>query len=240
MGEAWGEGSSDFPFGSPVARVFVVAGEAIVREGVVHILESTPDFVVVGQAATARVAISAMRGLHPDLVVTDGRLPASDGVSLVRTAQEQVDGVACVVLTAPDDPTIRRRCWLAGAAACVSRDAPATELLRVCRDVAAGGRPLTCDAASARPASVAPADDADLAVVLAGLTAQERRIAQLLSQGMTNRQIALTLYLSERTVRNYVSNVLVKLNVANRTQAATYVTRLLADLRGHPGATEPG
>lgn len=223
----------DYPFGSRTVRTFVVAREAIIREGVTRILEGARDFVVVGQAATARVALGGILTLRPDLVITDVVLPAGDGVDLIREVRRGLERTTCMILSSSRDVALMRRAWAAGAVACMMLETPSAEFLRVCRD-AANGRvtPMAAaDDSAPRIGTAAGSWDVLMTALPDHLTPQERRILLLLGRGMTNREIATALFLSERTVRNYVSNVLDKLDVTNRTQAATYVTRLVDDLR---------
>lgn len=238
MGRESPPDGEDFPFGAATVRVFVVHGDAIARAGVVHILEGAQEFVVVGQAATARVALGGILTLRPDLVITDAVLPASDGIALIQDVRSRIDGITCLVLSTSQDTGVLRRARAAGAVACMLMNTSAAELVRVCLAVARGQAPPLLEG-EVTPGVGLAVHDQLLAALPNHLTLQERRILLLLADGRTNREISQSLYLSERTVRNYVSHVLGKLGVANRTQAATFVTRVAEDLRGRQTFAEP-
>lgn len=205
-------------------RVFLVDDHEVVRRGVADFLQSEHDLEVVGDAGTAAEALARVPALRPDVVVLDVRLPDGDGVSVCRELRARLD-VACLMLTSFDDDEALFDAILAGAAGYVLKQVRGTDLVEAIRTVAAGGSTLDPRATSrvmARMRDQAhPAEDP-----LASLTAQERRILELVGQGLTNRQIGAELFLAEKTVKNYVSSLLAKLGLERRVQAAVLATRL--------------
>jgi DNA-binding NarL/FixJ family response regulator len=208
-----------------VARisVFLVDDHEIVRRGLRELLEAEPDLVVVGEAAGVEEALARVPAANPQVAVLDVRLPDGDGVSLCRELRDALPGLACLMLTSFADDEALLDAVLAGAAGYVLKDVRGNALVAGIRTVAAGGSLLDPRAASLvlerwrEPAKADP---------LAALSEQERKILALIGEGLTNREIAARLFLAEKTVKNYVSNVLAKLGLQRRTQVAVLATEL--------------
>ncbi len=205
-------------------RVFLLDDHEIVRAGLRSLLEATDDIVVVGEAGTVEEALARIPPTKPDVAILDVRLPDGSGVEVCREVRSRNPEIACVMLTSYADDEALFAAIMAGAAGYVLKQVEGTNLVDDVRRVAAGQSlldPAVTERVLARLRK-GPEEDPRLA----SLTAQERRILDLIAEGQTNRQIAGELYLAEKTVKNYVSNVLSKLGMERRTQAATYAARL--------------
>ena len=215
--------SEDQAGASPI-KVFLLDDHEIVRQGVRDLLEIQPDIQVIGEAGTASSALARIPALRPDVAILDVRLPDGDGVSVCRDIRSRVPEVACLMLTSVDDDEALFNAIMAGAAGYVLKDINGTDLVGAVRTVAAGQSMLDPKAASQLMARLR--DAATRRDPLEGLTSQERRILELLGEGLTNRQIGERMYLAEKTVKNYVSALFAKLGVERRTQAAVYASRV--------------
>jgi two-component system response regulator DevR len=214
----------------PVIRIFLLDDHEVVRRGVRELLEGEEDMTVVGEAGTAEEALARIPAVRPDVAVLDVRLPDGDGVSVCREIRSRRPDVQCLMLTSFADDEALFSAIMAGAAGYVLKQVKGTDLIDGVRRVGRGESLL--DPSVTRRVLErlrAPADDE-----LAGLTDQERRILDLIAEGYTNRQIADHMYLAEKTVKNYVSNLLAKLGMSRRTEAAVYAARL-AERRRHEG-----
>ncbi len=205
-------------------RVFLLDDHEIVRTGLRSLFEAAEDFVVVGEAATAAEAVDRIPPTRPDVAILDVRLPDGSGIEVCRDIRSASPEIACVMLTSYADDEALLASIMAGAAGYVLKQVGAVSLVDDVRRVAEG-QSLLDPALAARVLErlQQPSDEDPL---LASLTPQERRILDLVADGQTNRQIAGTLYLAEKTVKNYVSNLLAKLGMERRTQAASYATRV--------------
>ena len=205
-------------------RVFLLDDHEVVRQGVAALLESQPDMVVVGEAATAAQALARIPALRPDVAVLDVRLPDGDGVSVCRELRNKMPDLVCLMLTSYGDDEALFESVMAGAAGYVLKEVRGGDLINAIRVVANGGS-LLDQAATAklftRLRSQTTNEDP-----LRELTEQERKVLDLIGHGMTNRQIGAELYLAEKTVKNYVSSLLAKLGMQRRTQAAVFATEL--------------
>jgi two-component system response regulator DevR len=217
-----------------VSTVFLVDDHEVVRQGLRRLLEADGGFQVVGEAATAAEARARIPALRPDVAVLDVRLPDGDGVTLCRDIRSAVPEVACLMLTSFADDEALAAAVLAGASGYVLKEVRGRDLVERVRAVAAGEQLL--DRATVERQLEAlrrrPGDPA--ARALEELTPREREILELIGRGRTNRQIAAELYLAEKTVKNYVSNLLAKLGMARRTEVAALAARL-DERRSHPG-----
>ncbi len=205
-------------------RVFLLDDHEIVRRGVRDLLESEPGIVVIGEAGTAASALARIPALRPDVAVLDVRLPDGDGVTVCREIRSRMPEVACLMLTSFSDDEALFESIMAGAAGYVLKQIRETDLVGAVRTVASGQSILDPRAASQvmeRLRSHTQHPDP-----LAGLSGQERRILELIGEGLTNRQIGERMFLAEKTVKNYVSSVFAKLGMQRRTQAAAYAARL--------------
>jgi DNA-binding NarL/FixJ family response regulator len=204
-------------------RVFLVDDHEIVRRGVREVLEAEADLSVVGEAGSVAEALVRLPLLRTDVAVLDLRLPDGTGVELCRELRSLLPALGCLVLTSYADVEALFAGSMAGAAGYVLKQSRGGELVHAVRTVAAGGSLLDPRAAAVvmqrmrAPAAPDP---------LAGLSDQERRILELIGEGLTNREIGQRLFLSEKTVKNYVSNVLGKLGMHRRTEVAVLATRV--------------
>jgi DNA-binding NarL/FixJ family response regulator len=204
--------------------VFLVDDHEIVRRGVRDLLESQPDIVVVGEAGTAEAALADIPALRPDVAVLDVRLPDGDGVSVCREIRSQVPQVGCLMLTSFGDDEALFDAIMAGAAGYVLKQIRGTDLIGAIRAVASGQSLI--DQKAACRVMDRMRDRARGADPLAALTSPEIKILELIGKGLTNRQIGERLFLAEKTVKNYVSSIFVKLGMERRTQAAAYAVRV--------------
>ena len=210
---------------SPI-RVFLLDDHEVVRRGVRDLLDAEADIEVVGEAGTAAEALARVPVTHPDVAVLDVRLPDGDGVSVCRELRSNQPELQCLMLTSFADDEALFDAILAGAAGYVLKQIRGTDLVGAVRTVAAGGSLLDPRAAAAvmeRMRTPKPADP------LAALTDQERRILELIGEGLTNREIGQRMFLAEKTVKNYVSNLLSKLGLQRRTQVAVLATEVRRD-----------
>jgi DNA-binding NarL/FixJ family response regulator len=207
--------------------VFLLDDHEIVRRGVRELLEAEPDITVVGEAGTAESALARIPALRPDVAVLDVRLPDGDGVSVCREIRSRMPEVACLMLTSFGDDEALFDAIMAGAAGYVLKQIRGTDLVGAVRTVASGQSLLDPQAASKVMRRMR--DQAAQADPLGGLTGQERRILELIGEGLTNRQIGERMYLAEKTVKNYVSALFAKLGMERRTQAAAYAARVFED-----------
>lgn len=204
-------------------RVFLLDDHEVVRRGVRDLLDAEPDISVVGEAGTAAEALVRVEGTTPDVAVLDVRLPDGDGVTVCRELRSRHPDVACLMLTSFADDEALFDAILAGAAGYVLKQIRGADLVGAVRTVAAGGSLLDPRATAAvieRMRTPKPDDP------LASLTEQERRILELIGEGLTNREIGARMFLAEKTVKNYVSNLLSKLGLQRRTQVAVLATEV--------------
>jgi DNA-binding NarL/FixJ family response regulator len=223
--------------GQPAIGVFLLDDHEIVRRGVKELLEAEPDIKVVGEAGTAASALARIPALRPDVAVLDVRLPDGDGVSVCRDIRSSMPEVACLMLTSFGDDEALFDAIMAGAAGYVLKQIRGTDLVGAVRTVASGESMLDPEAASRVMRRMR--DQAQRSDPLAELTPQERRILELIGEGLTNRQIGERMYLAEKTVKNYVSALFAKLGMERRTQAAAYAARVFAE-ESDPAKDGPG
>jgi DNA-binding NarL/FixJ family response regulator len=212
--------------GQPI-RVFLMDDHEIVRCGVRDVLEAEPDIIVVGEAGTAAAALARIPALAPDVAVLDVRLPDGDGVSVCRDIRSALPQVACLMLTSFSGDDALFDAIMAGAAGYVMKQIRGGDLVGAVRTVAAGGSLLDADAARKVMARIR--DQAAKADPLAGLSTQERKVLELIGEGLTNRQIGERMFLAEKTVKNYVSGLFAKLGMERRTQAAAYAAKVFSE-----------
>ena len=205
-------------------RVFLLDDHEVVRRGVKELLEAEGDIAVVGEASTAAEAVARAPAVLPEVAVLDVRLPDGDGVTVCRALRSRLPQLACLMLTSFADDDALYDAVLAGAAGYVLKQIRGSDLIGAVRTVAAGGSLL--DAKATARLLTRLRDEAGRTDPLAKLTEQERRILELIGEGLTNRQIAGRMSLAEKTVKNYVSALLAKLGMERRTQAAVFTTEL--------------
>lgn len=213
---------ADSKVSSRMTSVFLLDDHEVVRRGVQELLSAEDDLEVVGEASTAAEAIARIPVVRPDVAVLDVRLPDGDGIEVCREIRSTSPEVACLMLTSFADDEAFLGAVLAGASGYVLKQIRGSDLVGSIRRVARG-ESLLDPLLVARTRERLGRDEED--VRLGRLSPQERKILDLISQGKTNRDIAGELYLAEKTVKNYVSNVLLKLGMQRRTEAAVFAVR---------------
>jgi two-component system, NarL family, response regulator DevR len=201
-------------------RVFLLDDHEIVRRGIADLFESASDITVVGEAGTAAEALARIPAAAPDVAVLDARLPDGSGIDVCRDIRSTLPNVRCLILTSYDDNDAIFAAVMAGAAGYLLKEIRGNSLLDAVRQVAAGKSlldPSVTERLLTRLREGVPHDEK-----LESLTTREREILALIADGLTNRQIGETLFLAEKTVKNYVSGLLAKLGMERRTQAAVY------------------
>jgi DNA-binding NarL/FixJ family response regulator len=206
-------------------RVFLLDDHEIVRRGLKELLESEGDIEVVGESGLAQEAIRRIPALRPHVAVLDGRLPDGSGIDVCREVRSSHPEIAALILTSYDDDEALFAAIMAGAAGYVLKQVRGNDLLETVRRVAAGQSMLDPAVTQQVLDRLRRGPEEDPA--LAPLTPQERRILELIGEGMTNRQIGETMFLAEKTVKNYVSSLLAKLGFERRTQAAVFAAKHL-------------
>jgi len=217
--------------------VVIVDDHDVVRQGLRRALERTAsDCEVVGEAGTVAEARALVADTGPDVAILDVVLPDGDGIQLCRELHAVHPDTVCLLLTSFPDPHGLLSAALAGAGAYLGKDSSAADLAETVRTLAGGGTLL--------PPELLPdllerlTDTVEEDPRLATLTAQERRVFELIGQGLSNRQIADHLFLAERTIKNYTTRLLDKLQMERRTEAAALAARL-AERRAQAHARQP-
>jgi len=219
------------PRGNPLAmsesetiRAFLLDDHEIVRRGLADLLETQPDIEVVGQASTAAETMSSIGACQPNVAVLDVRLGDSsmNGIEVCREIRSEHPDIACLILTSFADDHAVIEAALAGAAGYVLKQIGGNELLTAIRKVANGSQLLDQAEVRFRMQKLRNSDEG----LVEELTDQEHRIFELIGEGFSNRQIAREMNLAEKTVKNYISNLFIKLGIDRRTQAAALAARL--------------
>jgi len=211
-------------------RVFVVDDHEMVRLGLSSLFDAEDGFEVVGEAATAAAALGRVRATRPDVLLLDVRLGDESGIEVCREVRSAVPSVAVLMITSFSDERAEVDAALAGAAGYFIKDVAGEELIDAVRRVAAGD--VLIDPATSLRTADGNAGEPD--PMWAALSPQEKRVLNLIGEGCTNRQIAQRMYLSERTVKHYVTSLLRKLSMQRRTQAAAFITHLHDQGQGEP------
>ncbi|AGL16968.1 response regulator transcription factor [Actinoplanes sp. N902-109] len=210
-------------------RVFLLDDHEVVRRGLADLLTGTGDIEVVGESGLAVEAAHRIPALRPDVAILDARLPDGNGIDVCRDVRAIDSTIKGLILTSYEDDEALFAAIMAGAAGYVLKQIRGNDLVDAVRRVAAGQSLL--DPAVTQRVLERIRHGVEQPRELAALTDQERRILELIAQGLTNREIAGRMFLAEKTVKNYVSSLLTKLGLERRTQAAVLATRLLGD---HP------
>jgi len=205
-------------------RVFLVDDHEVVRFGVRDLLEATGEFTVVGEAGTVDQALNRLEGLEVDVAVLDVRLPDGNGIELCREIRSRRPEIGCLMLTSFSHDDALVDAAMAGAHGYALKQIRGNDIIDAVRTIAAGG--TTLDAATTRRALDRMQRGTEEQQQLAQLSDQERRIFEFIGEGMSNRQIAERMFLAEKTVKNYVSNLLAKLGMSRRTEAAAMAARI--------------
>jgi DNA-binding NarL/FixJ family response regulator len=202
-------------------RVFLLDDHEVVRRGLRELVEADGDIDVVGEADTAEIALGRIPATRPDVAVLDVRLPDGSGVEVCREVRSRHPEIACLILTSFADDEALLASVMAGAAGFVLKQVRGTDIVDAIRRAAAG-ESLLDPVAVERLVARLRADEEELA----DLTPRERSIFELIGDGCSNREIGEELVLSEKTVKNYVSNLLAKMGMHRRTEVAAYAARL--------------
>jgi len=213
-------------------RLLVVDDHEVVRQGLVALLDRRAGFEVVAQAGSVREAIAAAARHEPDVVVMDVRLPDGSGIEACREIRAAQPATRVVMLTSYPDEEAVLSAIIAGAAGYLLKQVRGRDLVAAIESVGRGDSlldPAVTEKVLQRVRAAASGGAND---ELADLTAQERRILLLVADGKTNKEIAAEVFLSDKTVKNYVSSILSKLNLQRRTQAAAFVAKRHLGERG--------
>jgi len=217
--------SSDPNPGRPPLRLLVVDDHEVVREGLVALLARRDEFQVVAEAGTVAESIAAVRRFEPDLVVMDVRLPDGSGIEACRDIRAEFPATRIVMLTSYPDEEAVLSAILAGASGYLLKQIRGRDLVTALEAVGRGDSlldPAVTERVLERVRRIANGDEKD---ELSDLTSQERKILRLVADGKTNKEIAAEVFLSDKTVKNYVSSILSKLNLQRRAQAAAFVAK---------------
>jgi two-component system, NarL family, response regulator DevR len=207
-------------------NVFLLDDHEVVRAGLRDLLSADDEITVVGEAATAEEALARIPAVNPDVAVLDVRLRdnEADGISVCRDIRSTYPEIACLMLTSYADDEALFAAVMAGAAGYLLKEIRGREIVDSVKRAARGESLLDPTLAQQfidRLRAGGPED-----ALLARLTERERKVLDLVAEGKTNREIGAELYLAEKTVKNYVSNILSKLGMQRRTEAAVFATRL--------------
>ena len=213
--------------GGVTIRVFLLDDHELVREGIRSLLESDEDIEVVGEAATASEALTRVPLAKPDVALLDVRLEEGDGIAVCRDLRAAFPDLACLMLTSFADDEAMYASVMAGASGYVLKQIRSRDLIADVKKVAAGASLMDPRAVARVVERITNPPKKDPAV--ASLSPQEARILDLISEGKTNKQIAEAMFLSENTVKNYVTGLLRKLQMTSRTEAAIYATKLKSE-----------
>jgi two-component system, NarL family, response regulator DevR len=215
-----------------VLRLLVVDDHEIVRQGLVALLDRRPGFEVVAQAGSVAESIDQARLYRPDIVVMDVRLPDGSGVEACRAIRAELPATRVIMLTSfPDDEAVLSAI-VAGASGYLLKQIRARDLVAALEAVGRGESlldPAVTERVLERVRRIAAGDTGD---GLSVLTPQERKILMLVAEGKTNKEIAADVFLSDKTVKNYVSSILSKLNLERRAQAAAFVAKQRSERGG--------
>ena len=206
-------------------RLLVVDDHEVVRQGLVSLLERREHFQVVAEAGTAAEAVEMARKFEPDLVVMDVRLPDGSGIEACREIRSEFPATRVVILTSYPDEEAVLSAIIAGAAGYLLKQIRGRDLVASLESVGRGDSlldPAVTEKVLDRVRRIATGTYTD---EMAQLTQQEQKILLLVAEGKTNKEIASEVFLSDKTVKNYVSSILSKLNLERRAQAAAFVAR---------------
>jgi DNA-binding NarL/FixJ family response regulator len=226
-------GAAERDEGDKRTRIVLVDDHALFRLGMRHLLEKEADLEVIGEAEDARSAIDMAVDQNPDVVLMDLSLPSPGGIEATQRIKRQMPTTAIIVLAAAEDEDSLFDAIKAGAAAFVLKEVNPADLVAVIRRVASGEY-LINDKVFSRPAVASRVlkEFRELAIygqeaapIFAPLSPREVEILDNIAQGMTNKQVAYALSISEQTVKNHMSSILRKLSVNDRTQAVVYAMR---------------
>ncbi|MBK5228404.1 MAG: response regulator transcription factor [Actinobacteria bacterium] len=219
-------------------RVILVDDHEIVRQGLRALLEGEQDIEVVGEADSGKSAVEFVRIHNPDVVVMDVRMPEGSGVEACRDIRAEYPDMQVIMLTSFSDDEALFNSIMAGAAGFVLKQIRGHDLVEAIRKVGAGQSLLDPGVTKRVLERLRKAKFEEKDAKLARLSPQEERILDMVGEGLTNKEIAERIHLSDKTVKNYVSTILQKLEVARRAEAASYVARVRAEETSQHHSTE--
>jgi two-component system, NarL family, response regulator DevR len=200
-------------------RLLIIDDHEMVREGLKAMLTAESDFDIIGDAANAEQAYELIHRLHPDVILLDIRLPGVSGIEICRIVAESYPEIAVIIVTTFTDETLVAQCIQAGARGFIVKDIERFDLKRSIRAVARGEAAIDSKAAVAVLAQLRRSPQVEQVASSEQLSPQQIVILRMIAQGLSSREIATQLYLSENTVKGYVQEILHRLNVKNRTEA---------------------
>jgi DNA-binding NarL/FixJ family response regulator len=211
-------------------RVLLVDDQIIIRQGIKSLLESQSDFEIVGDVQNGKEAITQVEILQPDVVLMDVRMPTMDGVAATGVICQQFANVNVLILTTFDDDEYVSQAMLLGAKGYLLKDTPLEPLANAIRSVYAGHThlgPGLLDKIISPVSNSTPSNSPSAPLEFAELTPREKDVLRLIASGANNREIAQSLFIAERTVKNHVTSILMRLNLRDRTQAAIFANSFL-------------
>lgn len=201
-------------------RILLVDDQSIVREGLASLLTQQPDIEIVGEANNGKIAIEQAQTLQPDVILMDLRMPVMDGIAAIEILTQQAPKIKILVLTTFDDDELVTKAIANGAKGYLLKDTPSEELAQAIRTIHQGYSQMSPGIlAKAIQSHSAPEKTSS---AIANLTHREQEVLQLIASGYNNREIAETLFIAERTVKNHVNHILRTLDLRDRTQAAIF------------------
>jgi DNA-binding NarL/FixJ family response regulator len=214
-------------------RVLVVDDQQLMRDGLASLLDIQPGIEIVGTAANGQEAVQQAQRLSPDIILMDVRMPVMDGITATRQVRQQLPSCQVLMLTTFDDDEYIVKALMAGASGYLLKDIPAEDLAKAVQlayrgiyqlEPSIAGKLIGALAASPASSIISPASAVSPAAIAQqyDLTEREVEVLRLIAQGATNREIAEALVISEGTVKNHISNILSRLGLRDRTQAAIF------------------
>lgn len=210
---------------SGTVHILIADDHSVVRAGLRALIERQPNFRVIAEASTGEEAVQLAKQHRPQVAVLDIRMPGLSGIEACRQIVESVSGCRVIILTSYAEDELLFAAIQAGASGYVLKRIGDNELMHAIERVSRGEGMLDPAMTSSVFTEIRKVNEAQHVAAFANLTAQELSVLALVAEGLTNRQIAVKLYLGEGTVRNYVSSVLAKINASNRAEAAAYAVR---------------
>ncbi|MEQ9235692.1 response regulator [Coleofasciculus sp. E2-BRE-01] len=202
-------------------KIILVDDQSLVRRGLKALLQFEDDFEVIGEADNGETAIAQLETLHPDIILMDVRMPIMDGVAATRQIHQRFPHIKLLVLTTFDDDEYITQALHYGASGYLLKDTPPDELAQAIRAVHKGYTQLGPGIGQKIMTQI-PASVSNSSTAWDELTPREQEILRLIATGANNREIAQTLYISQKTVKNHITNILSRLNLRDRTQAAIW------------------